>query len=60
MTIISGNGILAHSRPDKIVTSRFLPLYIRRFLMEYQQKKPLKYHILLLQNSRCSSLQKKI
>jgi hypothetical protein len=42
----AGYGIFAHSRPDKIGTARLLPLYIRISPLDYQQKKPLKYHIL--------------
>jgi len=64
MTIIAGYGILAHSRPDKIGAPRFLPLYIRRFSMDYQStthraKNPLKYHSLLLQNLEMLPLFKK-
>jgi hypothetical protein len=36
---MAGHSILAHSRPDKIGTPRFLPLYIGIFSIDYQQKK---------------------
>jgi len=46
--IMAGHSIFAHSLPDKIWTARLLPLYIRIFLSEYQQKNPLKHYILPL------------
>jgi len=47
---MAGHSIFAHSRPDKIGTPRLLPLYIRIFLSDYQQKKPLKHYILPLED----------
>jgi hypothetical protein len=44
--MMAGYSIFAHSRPDKIGTPRLLPLDIKIVLKDYQQKNPLKCHIL--------------
>ena len=45
----AGYSIFAHSRPDKIGIPRLLPLYLKKNLLDYRQKKPLKYmHFLLM------------
>ena len=42
----AGHSIFTHSRHDKIGSPRLLPLDLYKYLSDYRQKKPLKYHAL--------------